>query len=151
MKGWHGWLLAAALAAGGPIGCLEGVDSGGPLLGGTSAPLSSYDYEEERWRREEAEWRERERQYEKQREICANVEERIRHDQRELARIDPKRKAAQWYRDDIQNALRDRERCRYEFGGGRGWERERDDWQRRREESRRRAFEERERQRDSVR
>ncbi len=49
---------------------------------------------------------------------CAHIGDRIRLDRQKIADIDPAKhpKALQWYRDDLQNAERDRDQCRdYEF------------------------------------
>jgi hypothetical protein len=49
---------------------------------------------------------------------CAEINDRIRFDRQKIAEIDPAKhhKALQWYRDDLQNAVRDRDQCRdYEW------------------------------------
>jgi hypothetical protein len=49
---------------------------------------------------------------------CAHIGDRIRLDRQKIAEIDPAKhhKALQWYRDDLQNAERDRDQCRdYEW------------------------------------
>ena len=49
---------------------------------------------------------------------CAQLGDRIRLDRQKIAEIDPAKhhKALQWYRDDLQNAERDRDQCRdYEW------------------------------------
>lgn len=83
---------------------------------------------------------------------CSKLDERIRYDRQKIATIDPSRhhKALQWYEDDLQNALRDKQHCR-------GEERERQrDWERERQRNRQRerdleAQRERERQRAQAR
>ncbi len=77
---------------------------------------------------------------------CDQLEDRIRFDKQKIATIDPSKhhKALQWYRDDLDNARRDRERCRDERDDRRDWQREeRRDWERDRER-------ERERERDRA-
>jgi hypothetical protein len=59
---------------------------------------------------------------------CSQLEERIRFDKDKIATTDPSKhhKALQWFKDDLENARRDRERCRDERDDRGGWDRERD-------------------------
>ena len=47
---------------------------------------------------------------------CASIEDRIDNDRQKVREIEPTgrhRDALQWYRDDLDNARRDLDRCRY--------------------------------------
>jgi hypothetical protein len=75
-----------------------------PLYDG---PYGYYDDDDER------EWARREhRRY-----GCAEIGDRIRYDREKIRTIDPSKhhKALQWYKDDLRNAERDRDRCRAEI------------------------------------
>jgi len=121
---WRVIICTGALVAASSIGCIDIpiADSGDTSpwgLGSSTYPDydRGYDYDDERaWEREH-------RRY-----GCSDVENRIRYDRAKLASIDPSKhhKAAQWYRDDLSDAERDREECR------RQW-----DWQRKRDRDRR--------------
>jgi len=120
--------------------CVE-TPGAGPALGypGGESPYygSGYGRDEEL----EREWEARQ----KMRYTCENLRDRIRFDRDKIASIDPSKhpKALQWYRDDLANADRDRERCGYYgdsggYGDSEGWrERRREDEERRREDAER--------------
>ena len=123
---------AGALAASAIFGCLLGgcVAGGGPLR--SSDPFSGYpDYESQREYEEEREWEARRHAHY----ACSEIGDRIAFDRQKIAEIGPTgrhKKALQWYRDDLENAERDRAAC----GDYRWQERRRDAeaWHERREE-----------------
>jgi hypothetical protein len=121
--------LAATLAS----GCIEGSGLGPSVLGGGGyGHPSIYD--------DEAEWERREHL----RYACSEIDDRIDYDRAKIAEISATgrhKKALQWYRDDLRNAERDRERCR--AAGYTGWRKERREhredaeWQREEQQRRR--------------
>ncbi len=137
--GWRVRLAVAALAAAVSPGCMEGLDlspsstGGGGGYRGTS--VDEYDADEREW-----EHREHERY------ACSEVDGRIDNDRAKIDEISATgrhKKALQWYRDDLKNALRDREDCR--DAGYTGWRKEkrerREDQQWQREEQQRKVAE----------
>ncbi len=121
MKDWRTILVTAAVALGVGQGCVPPSGGGYPVSGGYpvygSGDRYDYDndYDDERWHRREH------RKY-----SCHEIDDRIRHDREQLSRIDPNRKAAQWFREDLLRAQRDKDLCRAE----RREDRQRDEWQR---------------------
>ncbi|MBI2964473.1 MAG: hypothetical protein HYY35_12020 [Deltaproteobacteria bacterium] len=136
-------VLAAALAAAWTEACIE-VPVSRPVL--RDDPY----YDSRRYPEDYGWYPEVEREHDHY--PCSKLDERIRYDRQKIATIDPSRhhKALQWYKDDLQNALRDKEHCRgEERDRQRDWERERRiDRQRERE---REAERERERHRAQAR
>lgn len=142
MRPWHaGFLfLTASLAT----GCIEVPVSDSPYHDGGYQNEGSRDYPDY----DEAEYREEHKHY-----PCSKLEERIRFDRDKIATTDPAKhhKALQWYKDDLENARRDRERCRDERDDRGDWyherNRERDREQEHERERDRAQQEERDRQR----
>jgi hypothetical protein len=132
---WPVRIAAVVLAAALTPGCLEGPGLGPSGLGGTGGYGGSSIYDDD-----EAEWERREHQ----RYACSEIDDRIDYDRAKIDEISPTgrhKKALQWYRDDLRNAERERERCR--DAGYTGWRKEkrerREDkqWQREEQERRR--------------
>jgi hypothetical protein len=132
---WRMRIAVVALAAVTP-GCLEGLDPGPRSLGGDGGYGRSSTYDDE----QEAEWERRAHE----RYACSEIADRIDYDRAKIDEISPTgrhKKALQWYRDDLRNAERDRERCR--DAGYTGWQqekrerRENKEWQREEQERRR--------------
>ena len=131
---WRAVLCGVAIGL--AQGCSDLTDSGrgrGPWDDGgyREYPERGYDDSDERL------WGSEHRSY-----PCDQVEGRIRYDREKISSIDPSQhhKALQWYKDDLQNAERDREGCRDYFHE----RHEQEDWQRR--ENQREAEAQRERQ-----
>lgn len=144
-------VLAGALVAGLTQGCIDIPVSGSGLRQDPYYDERRYPYGQRRYPEDDyGGYPEVEREHDHY--PCSKVDERIRYDRQKIATIDPSEhhKALQWYKDDLQNALRDKEHCRREEHG-REWESER---AHRREEERRRdreAERARERERDQAR
>jgi hypothetical protein len=141
---WRGFLCAATAAAF-MQGCTDLADGGrgrGPWDGGgyreSPYPEGGYGgyggYDED-----ERVWESEHRRY-----SCDQVEGRIRYDRDKIASIDPTKhhKALQWYKDDLQNAERDRYECRDYFRE----RHEQSDWERRENLREQQAQQERQRE-----
>jgi hypothetical protein len=133
---WRMRLAALAWVATVTPGCIEGLDLGPSSLGGSGGYGGSSPYYDE----DEAEWERREHQ----RYACSEIADRIDYDRAKIDEISATGrhlKALQWYRDDLRNAEREREKCRE--AGYTGWQQEkrerREDkqWQREEQERRR--------------
>lgn len=140
MMGWRARLAVAALAAAVAPGCIEGLDLSPNTMGGSGGYRGSPsdDYDDERA------WETREHQ----RYACSELDDRIDYDRAKIDEISPTgrhKKALEWYRDDLKDALRDRDDCR--DAGYTGWRKEkreqRQDQQWQREEQQRRQAEQR--------
>jgi hypothetical protein len=138
---WRLRIAAVAFAAAVMPGCidLENFDLGPRSLGSTGGYGSSFPYDDDAL---DAEWERREHE----RYACSEIADRIDYDRDKIEEISPTgrhEKALQWYRDDLRNAERERERCR--AAGYTGWRSEkrerREDTQWEREEQRRRRQE----------
>ena len=137
--GWRARMAAVALAATLTPGCIEGLDLGPSSLGGDGGYRSSSTYYEDE---DEAQWERREHL----RYACSEIDDRIDYDRAKIDEISPTgqhKKALQWYRDDLHNAERDREKCR--DAGFTGWQQQkrerREDQQWQHEEQERRKQE----------
>lgn len=137
-------IFAATMAA----GCIE-------------VPLSDSTYGNGGYRnegyRDYPDYDEAEYQQEHQHYPCSKLEDRIRFDRDKIATTDPTKhhKALQWYKDDLENARRDREQCHDERRDRRDDDREHEhDRERDRDRDRDRARQEerdRQRQQDQAR
>jgi hypothetical protein len=133
---WRLRIAAVAFAASITQGCIEGTDFGPRSIGNTGGYHGSSAYDDDT---QDAEWERREhRRY-----ACSEIADRIDYDRAQIDEISPTgrhQKALQWYRDDLHNAERDRERCR-EAGYTSGWKEKRErredkQWQRQEQQRR---------------